>query len=428
MKIINPKNSLVLFISMLLLLTVQSVVAFEYVDRTRDQFGKDNSYFVYPLAIDIPGLGKSAGVATSILNIKDSDLDFTGFLLRGDFDVTGGTFLNYHILDNRLLFDVGIYDFEAAIVQYDRGIASNKDDVFNSDFNGQFIETQLTWTFNDRHIESFLKFGYGKQQLTGFKLENADGSFDSFQSDDSEKRSQQSYALGFRFDNTSDRIHPREGYRLEMALKIPKITDEFASEFVVTDYNATYYIPFRKRDTLAFNLFYSNAYITKSVNVSKAELQGKRGFQCEIGAAGDACREAEDRAFDQRISSNRYGTATSLGGTQRLRSFANNRYYAGNSIFYGVEYRLELNDQVTPFDFYVAKGTRTGLQIAFFAEQGSVAESSGDLFDTIKTSYGVGFRVVLTGVILRADYSNGSEGGEFLIFLDYPWSLLSIDS
>jgi len=421
----NPKNSLALFIFTLLLLTVQSVVAFEYVERSRDQFSKDSSYFVYPLAVDIPGLGKSAGVATTILNIKETDLDFTGFLLRGDFDVTGGTFLNYHILDNRLLFDVGVFDFEAAIVQFDRGINSNEDDTFTLDLNGQFFESQLTWTFEERHIESFLKLSYGNQQVTDYKIENADGSFQSFPSKDSEKRSQQVISLGFRFDNTNDRLHPRQGYRLEMALKIPKITDEFASEFVVTDYNATFYVPFRSRDTLAFNLFRSDAHVTNEVVFSKADLRVERGIECGGSAA---CELAETRAIDQRFASNKYGTATSIGGTQRLRSFSNNRYYAGHSMFYGIEYRMELNDQVTPFDFYVAKGTRTGLQLAFFAEQGSVAERTADLFDTIKTSYGVGFRVVLSGVILRADYSNGSEGDEFLIFLDYPWSLLSIDS
>ena len=100
---------------------------------------------------------------------------------------------------------------------------------------------------------------------------------------------------------------------------------------------------------------------------------------------------------------NEYGTASSLGGTQRLRSFENNRYYAGNALFYDVEYRWNLTDEYTPFNYYVAKGIRTGLQLAFFSEQGSVSDKFNDLLKKRRTSYGVGFRLILSGVIIRAD-------------------------
>lgn len=419
-------NNLKKFLGSLLFLfsisVAQNAFSFEWVERTRDQFGKDSSYFIYPIVIDIPGLGTSSGVGSTVLNIKETDLDFSGFLLRGDFDVTGGTFLNYHILENRLLFDIGYYDFEAAVVQYDRGIGSNKDNFYSLKLNGKFLQSQLTWTFNERHIETFAQFGVGKQQVTDV-LDKNDIPYSNL--GDGETKDQQLITLGFRFDNTSDRIHPREGYRLEMALKIPRIDDPFVSEFVVADYNATFYFPFRERDTLAINFFKSDALVTKSSTKSKSDIEGRIDFDCQ----GDFdCESLEQRVLDQSVAANKHGTATSIGGTQRLRSFANDRYFAGHSMFYGIEYRMNLNDERKPFDFYIAKGIRTGLQLAFFAEQGSVAESAGDLFDTVKTSFGVGFRIVLTGVIIRADLSSGSEGEEFLLFIDYPWSLLSIDS
>jgi len=407
----------------------QPAFGFGWVERSRDQFGKDPSYFLYPIVIDIPGLGSSAGLGSTILNMDESDLDFSGFVLRGDFDVTGGTFLNYHILKNTLLFDVGFYDFEAAVISYDRGINSNKDSYIIPRLNGRFLETQLSWTMFDRHLESFLKFGIGKQQVT----EVLDSEEQEFKSVDDAKRDQQQISLGFRFDNTSDRLHPKIGYRLEMAIKMPKNSDYLISDYVVADYNATVYFPFRKHDTLAFNFFRSDAHITSEVTASASELKAARGLGCATSFPANSpelkdCEATETSRINQIIAHNKYGTASSLGGTQRLRSFANNRFYAGHSMFYGVEYRLNLNDDRKPFDFYIARGIRTGLQLAFFAEQGSVAERTSDLFDTLKTSYGVGFRVILTGVVLRADYSNGTEGDEFLLFIDYPWSLLSIDS
>ncbi|MFV2055111.1 MAG: hypothetical protein ACC707_01535 [Thiohalomonadales bacterium] len=424
---IRLQLQLILFLTLLTFLQVAS--AFEWEERSRDQFGTVFSYFIYPIAIDIPGLGTSSGLGASILNMNETDLDFTGFVLRGDFDVTGGTFLNYHIIKNRLLFDIGFYDFEAAIVRYDRGINSNKDSYILPRLNGKFIESQLTWTFYERHLEAFVKLGLGEQQVTQV-LNNKDEQFDTI---DSSVQDQVVTKLGFRFDNTNDRIDPIQGYRLETALNIPNNSDPFISDFVVADYNATLYLPFRKRDTLVFNLFRSDAYVTNQVDAEFDTLQKERGLDCDNSfpvdtPAWQACKTTEADALNQMLAANAHGTATSLGGTQRLRSFANGRYYAGHSMFWGVEYRWNLNDVRKPFDFYIAKGIRTGLQVAIFAEQGSVSERSSDLFDTLKTSYGVGFRIVLEGVILRIDYSDGSEGQEAVLFIDYPWSLTSIDS
>jgi hypothetical protein len=35
---------------------------------------------------------------------------------------------------------------------------------------------------------------------------------------------------------------------------------------------------------------------------------------------------------------------------------------------------------------------------------------------------------VLSGVAIRADLANGSEGTEFILFINYPWSMFSVDN
>ncbi len=411
----------------LFLFLIQNAWAIDWQDRRRDQFGNDFSYFVYPIAGEIPGLGSAAGLGGTILNINDSDLDFTGFKIEGDFDASGYTFLDYHLIEERLIFDIGYYDYLVAPIAYDRGIDSDKDDYILPKAEGAYLLGQLTLSFLDRHFETYFRYGTGHQKL----LEVLDKDEDEFAAVDDEKKDGYQYSLGFNLDNTDDRLDPRSGYRFEMSLNASSNDDSLRSGYFIADYNLTGYMPFRQFDTLAINLFRSDAHVTDRVDADFATLQAERGLGCSNLSPGpeqDKCFTAETKFINQLIAENRHGTATPMGGTQRLRSFANNRFYAGHSMFYGVEYRWNLFDERVPFDYKVARGIRTGMQIAFFIEQGSVADSTSDLFDTLKTSYGAGFRLVLSGVIIRADISTGDEGEEFTLFINYPWSMFSVDS
>jgi len=93
-----------------------------------------------------------------------------------------------------------------------------------------------------------------------------------------------------------------------------------------------------------FNLFYSRAHVTKEGLTDYALLQQRYGLNCsQYTCLADqaACASAEAKLLAGTLANNRYGTATSLGGTQRLRSYDNGRFYAGQALSYGAEYRLE---------------------------------------------------------------------------------------
>jgi len=97
-------------------------------------------------------------------------------------------------------------------------------------------------------------------------------------------------------------------------------------------------------------------------------------------------------------------------------------------IFYGFEYRWNLTDERSPFDLFIAKGVRTGIQLAAFWERGVVADKSSELFKGGVVSYGIGARINLSGVIIRADLAHGSEGVTSQIFITYPWSMFSVEN
>ena len=86
-----------------------------------------------------------------------------------------------------------------------------------------------------------------------------------------------------------------------------------------------------------------------------------------------------------------------------------------------MEFRWNLTEEATPFDYFIWKDVRTNLQVAFFAETGSVAETRDGL-DKFKSSYGAGFRLIsASGFVYRADLATGDEGTEFVLIFGYPF-------
>jgi len=397
------------------------------VPRSRDQYGGEFSYFVYPIGGEIPGLGSAVGVGASILNFNNSDTDFTGFSLKGDFEASGYTFLDVQLIPRSLVADIGYYDFVVSPVQYDRGLLSSKDDYILPKAKGKYFLGQVTWTRQQRQYETYLRYGAGETQL--LEVLNKDGKpFDAI--DDSVDKAKFT-TLGTIADLTDDRLDPRKGMRFEAAANVPMNDNKYQSGYFVTDLNFTGYQPFFTRDTLAYNFFYSRAHVYNEASTDYNYLKQNTGLHCEGRPTIEeqrACESVEASYINSVIAQNRYGRATSLGGTQRLRSFANGRYYAGQTLFYGLEYRFNFAKEYTPFNYYIAKGVKTGMQMSLFYEQGSVADEGRDLFKDRRTSYGVGFRLLLTGVVVRADYAHGSEGSEFILFVDYPWSMFSVDN
>ena len=80
---------------------VSSLSAEAAVERRKDQYGRDFGYYVYPIAGDIPGLGTATGAGASVLNMANSDVDFTGYSINGDFRAKGFALLDYQLIKHR---------------------------------------------------------------------------------------------------------------------------------------------------------------------------------------------------------------------------------------------------------------------------------------------------------------------------------------
>lgn len=415
-------------LSVIFLLVIDSVFAIDVIDRRRDQYTDEFSYFVYPIPAQIPGLGSAFGVGATVSNIAETDIDITGFFVDGDFSASGLTVLNMHIIPESLIFDLGLYDYNINIKQFNRGINSDRNEFILPEVKGNGMLGQLKWTQFDKKLDFFARYGVTSSRV----LSVLDKNYNEFSNFDKSKKTNSALTLGVTLDLTDDSQDPRKGVRFE-ASRWQQLNNAAAlsSSYHVYDANLSVYVPIAGKNTLAFNYFRSQAVIDSMGSTNFSDLQSKYGLVCSgipDPTERSKCEATESKLINEMIATNRYGNAGSLGGTQRLRSFSNGRFRAGHSVFYGVEYRWNLTDENTPTDWVLIKGQRTNYQVSFFAEAGGVADDVSQLNNNLKYSYGTGFRMLFRGVTIRADLATGSEGTEFQLFLDYPWSMFSIDS
>lgn len=398
------------------------------VTRRRNQYGKDFAYFAFPFASDIPGYGSAVGGIGMASNIGGSDTDVLGFYMDGDFSASGLTILDVNLMPKRLIFDVGLFDYRLAFNQYDRGIASDPDSYTRPEVKGNGATSQLTLTFLDRMLDVYGRYG----SQSNHTLQVLDAAGNAFPSIDTRSTTWRTLSLGFILDVTDDRLDPRKGVRLEFARQsLLNDIDPIYSTFSVYDTNLTFYLPVGRRNTWVFNAFKSDAVRDSLGSTDRTELTQRFGLNCSAivdPVEQASCNATESKRIDEILAANRYGSATPLGGTQRLRSFVNQRFHAGHAVAVGTEFRWNLTEENTLIDWVILRGIRTNIQTAFFAEAGSVADRRNELSDKLKYSYGVGLRVVFSGAVLRLDLAHGSEGLETQLFLNYAWSMFSLDN
>jgi hypothetical protein len=56
-----------------------------------------------------------------------------------------------------------------------------------------------------------------------------------------------------------------------------------------------------------------------------------------------------------------------------------------------------------------------------------VADQSSDLFNNGRVNYEIGTRLILSGVIIRFDLTQGDNGAQTQLFITYPWSMIQLD-
>jgi len=393
-------------------------------ERRRDQFPKEFGYAVFPYPYRLPGIGSGLSLVAGALNIADTHTDAYGILFGGDVKGGAAGVGDIHLIPRRLIFDVGYTAVNRAAFQSysQRGMNSAKNDFSLVEVGDtQYFGGRLTATFLDRRFEIHGAWYEGASRVNS--IHDKDGNV-IIEAQDPPLTRGHTTLLGARFDLTDDYTDPRRGLRLDVT-RSQSPPRGSGADYYVMDYNATAYIPLPRYNTLALNLLRSDAFVRHEGETDPAALQQQLGLNCAsipVPAQQQFCNEF----ISTTAAANQFGTATTLGGFDRLRSYPQGRFKGAHTLFMGAEYRWNLTDEATPFDIFLMKGVRTSIQLAFFYETGATSDNKSDLSkgSQFRSSYGAGFRIVTgQGVVFRADLAYGQEGINSAIFIGYPWEL-----
>ena len=403
---------------MLLLFLIHSSVS--AIERRTEQFSTEFGYLTLPLPYVIPGAGRGIGFLGGFNNVPfggiETTLDLFAILITGD--IGGGIVLatDVPIIPKMLLLDIGQGNFEKG------SFRSYSDRRMNSDPEGYIISelsdtrfrfTRFTFTFFERMLDVFTFKTSNKSTLSAIRDKDGELIYEANRSFEGDSRSN-----GFQIDWTDDRTDPRQGLKFIYTNSDSPATTEDSPDFFVENYNITAYLPVLSYSTFALNWYRSGATVRE---------QGDTDLRNLITSETQTCLQNCDAATiailaKNRQATNKYGSAGSLGGTERLRSYVGGRFSGAQVESRGAELRWNISDEKTAFDWYFIRDVRTGFQVAFFYEEGSVADKVSDLWNEKKTSAGIGTRLVTgSGFVYRLDYATGTDGGSTIVIFDYPW-------
>ena len=390
------------------------------IERRTEQFPTDFGYLALPLPYVIPGAGMGLGLLGGFNNVPfgstETTLDIFGILITGD--IGGGIVLatDVPIIPKMLLLDIGQGNFDKGSFRSysDRRMNSDPDDYVISELSDtRFRFTRLTFTFFDRMLDVFTFGTSNKSTLSAIRDKDGELIYEANRSFEGESRSN-----GFQIDWTDDRTDPRKGLKFVYTTSDSAPTTVDSPDYFVENYNITAYLPVLSYSTFALNWYRSGATVREQGNTDLDDLIVSEKLSC--------LRNCDDGTIailaKNRQATNQYGSAGSLGGTERLRSYVGGRFSGAQVESRGAELRWNLSDEKTAFDWYFIRDVRTGFQVAFFYEEGTVADKASDLWNEKRASAGIGTRLVTgSGFVYRLDYATGTEGGSTIVIFDYPW-------
>lgn len=402
-------------------LFVSSITAATAMERRREQFSKEPGHYIVPTVYSVPGIGEGFLLGVAVVNAHDSYTDYSAVMITGDVEGVALYAGDIHLINENLFVEFAATELsKLPIREYTgRGMTSGKDDYITLELEDLSAKaTRFTGTFNNRMIEVYAGLAQFESRLSrildhnGALIEEASGDKNEFNI----------YNIGITLDWTDDYQDPRKGIRYDLSRGGWDESSAGASEYYVVNHNLTAYLPIGRRSTWAFNYFRSDAYVTRPGDTDFASVEAQAGVDCDSPELSAENQALCTQAINNIIASNRYGTATNLGGISRLRSYPEGRFKGAHAIFYGTEFRWNLTEEFKPFNIGLAKDVRTGIQLAFFYETASVADVKDQLGDIWRDSYGMGIRIVTaSGGVLRADVATGDEGTGTAILFEYPW-------
>lgn len=387
-----------------------------YVPERREILSQyEFGIFVFPILTQLPGIGSAYGAGATARNLYGTKTNLLGAMTFGDLQLKTVAANEIELIKDELFFGIYLYDAVVPLRVFDRGPNSRENDYFFDDQKAYGGAINLQYQIWERRIQ--LRGQAGASRLAR-KVRSQNGT--PFRNLDQGEHASINHALRLRLDFTDHYVDPRKGIRLDLNRAETADFDGNHSRFYTLGVSLTAFLPIARANTLALHFMRSGAHVYDRNSVSDAELRPRLSLSC--GATNAECTATEDARVKERIAENRYGTAQRLGGADTLRGFPSGRISGSQSIFYGSEFRWNLTDENTPFDFFIMRGVRSLIQVALFLEAGAASDPPQSVIDApLRVDYGIGLRYGFSGTFVRADLGHGTEGSQFTFLLGYPW-------
>ena len=318
-------------------------------ERRRDQFPKEYGYAIFPYPYRLPGIGSGLSLVAGALNIADTHTDAYGIVFGGDVKGGAAGVGDIHILPRRLILDIGYSSLSRAAFQSysQRGMNTGKDDFSIAEMgDSEYFGGRLTATFFDRRFELYTAW-FGSASTLKSIRDNQGNLI--IEAQDPPHARGHTALIGTRFDLTDDYTDPRRGLRLDVT-RTQSPPQGSGPDYYVMDYSATGYVPMGRRNTLAINLLRSDAFVRQEGETDPAALQQQLGINCAT-IPDPAQQQTCNQVINTTVAANQFGTATTLGGFSRLRSYPQGRLK--NAIWTEVR---------TPFMTKMSKGVASSVR------------------------------------------------------------------
>jgi len=422
------KNVLKIFTVCLIYLITENSYGFE-IERRRDVFTKQYGHLFVPLPYSLPGLGEGLLFIGNFGNIADTTTDLATILGVGDAEFIFGFLDEFFIVPDYVYLQyVKAQGFKYALTNYrSRGMNTEKNDFVYA--LGNYWEYDAP-TFKLTLYDRMLELGLGRSKQKGrFEKFVAPDSDDLTKQGDTITKFDPALEVNFgeklefsaRIDYTDDYRDPRKGVRNILYLDRQTASSSSEPSFDVITNDLQFYIPFLEKSTLVLNLTFSDANVRKEGETDLEVLKQQSNY---YSCTSESCRETTLGNAKNTMNINKHGTSLYLGGPDRLRSYPQQRFQGAHTVYFATEFRWNFSaadgDEI---DLFFMQDLVDEMQVAFFFEQGSVSETKSELGDTVKYSFGSGFRLLSgSGNLYRADFATGDEGPQVTVIIQYPWT------
>ena len=391
---------------------------------------KETTFRILPVPLYLEGMGSILGVALQYQTERKSEIVIGGAAAEHDQRASrydqraSGLYSKLAIKDDIFLFGAMLKAKDLKLPSsYTRGTTRGTDaKLYRTvvDLDARALGTNLGFQLAAKH-----------RLQVNFSLNLIDQKFAEFLDQDfnevagSEviyastlKLTSQVLSLAYSYQEKEKKDLANQGWKfLSQITRTSQTSNTWYSGTQKLDYNLVAHLPIFKSVYLVPRVFYSAATVTQAkesnVGVLRSHFIATSDdvASCNSHQESQGCEELVDKLAKNLAAHNKYGTATPLGGSDQLRSFALFRFKGSRSEYTSLELRY-------PFFYKKFK-----MEPSLFIEQGRTFDpnSSERKKEFIKV-YGLEYRFVLSeSLVYKALWAESETANAFQLAVDSAW-------